>query len=321
MDIINKIRGFNREYINVIGLMDKYILNTQYTMQEVRVLFEISSVKTCRFSYLKEKLVIDGGYLSRIVKKLEKEVLVQRVAADDDLRAMNLSVTKKGEKLIDDLEKESNDSVYKTIQHLNQNQQSEIVESMENISQLLIKKRIFDEPDGITIREELEAGDLGYLIYLHGKLYRDECGYDLAFEGYVAQTFCDFMKRYNEELDQFYLVEDNGVIVGCIGVVAHSKEEAQLRWFLVLPEYRNKGLGKKIFDKALNYCLENKFNLIWLITTQDQQKAIEMYKKNGFELKSKEPLNFGGKQLVEERYELKSRYARNDSDSIDDFLL
>ena len=49
----------------------------------------------------------------------------------------------------------------------------------------------------IIIRNQLHPGDVGYVIHLHGSLYKKEYGYGLEFERYVAKGFVEFLDTYD----------------------------------------------------------------------------------------------------------------------------
>lgn len=156
----------------------------------------------------------------------------------------------------------------------------------------------------ITIRESLNAGDLGYLTYLHAKIYKNECQYDLEFEGYVCKTFYDFTQRYSPERDRIFLAEQDGIIVGSIAILGHSDTEAQLRWFLIEPRLRGIGLGQMLFKRAMAFCEVKGYRKIWLLTTSDQEKATAIYEKEGFKLIREDPQTIWGRVLLERMYEL-----------------
>lgn len=158
--------------------------------------------------------------------------------------------------------------------------------------------------EGFSIREELIPGDLGYLAYLHAKIYHKECGYDLEFEGYVCKTFYEFTNRYSPERDRFFIAEKDGEMIGNIAILGHTQEEAQLRWFLISPECRGFGLGQILFQKAMEFCREKGYEKVWLLTTSDQEKATAMYTREGFEQVSEEAISMWGRELVEKRLEL-----------------
>src|SRR5215218_312072 len=95
---------------------------------------------------------------------------------------------------------------------------------------------------GITIRTQLKPGDMGFIIYMHGWLYKQEYDYGIAFETYVAQGFCEFQNQYDPEKDCVWICEANNAIVGFMLLMHRPSNAAQLRFFLLLPEYRGIGL-------------------------------------------------------------------------------
>jgi GNAT superfamily N-acetyltransferase len=154
------------------------------------------------------------------------------------------------------------------------------------------------------IRRELKPGDLGYLIYLHGSLYAKENKYDQTFEAYVAHGLVEFVKAFNPYRDRIWLAEVEGRIVGSIAIVRSTKLEAQLRWYLVHPDYRGKGLGKILIQEALNFCKDRKYNSVFLWTTSELTTAANIYTQAGFKKKEVKSHNVWGKFLAEEKYEL-----------------
>jgi N-acetylglutamate synthase-like GNAT family acetyltransferase len=53
-------------------------------------------------------------------------------------------------------------------------------------------------------------------------------------------------------------------IVGCVAVMRHSEEEAQLRWLLVHPDARERDLGRRLISEALNFCREAGYARVYL---------------------------------------------------------
>ncbi|MNI76554.1 Acetyltransferase YpeA [compost metagenome] len=131
-----------------------------------------------------------------------------------------------------------------------------------------------------------------------------ECGYNHLFEAYVCKTFYDLLQTYNPDRDRFWLAEADGEIVGCIAVIGHSNEKAQLRWFILHPDYRRMGIGKKLFHEAIRHCRERGFQHIFLETTDDQKAAIHMYVQAGFKKIAEQENESWGVRNVEQTYEL-----------------
>jgi len=154
------------------------------------------------------------------------------------------------------------------------------------------------------IRSSLRPGDLGYLIHLHGILYAKEYGWDYTFEGYVAESLARFALRFDARRDCLWIAELGRQIVGSVGIVGESSSEAQLRWFLVHPTQRGRGLGQDLLDKAIRFCRDHEFKSVFLWTVSDLKAAAHLYQLAGFRKTEEKTHQLWGNTLTEERYDL-----------------
>lgn len=155
-----------------------------------------------------------------------------------------------------------------------------------------------------TLRNSIRPGDLGYLTFLHGVVYAKEYGYDVGFEAYVADGLANFIESFNPKKDRIWLVETNHKIVGSIAIVGRSEHTAQLRWFLVHPDYRGRGLGKRLLRAALRFC-KRRYNAVFLWTTSELNAARGLYINAGFRKTRETRHRIWGKMIKEERYDLR----------------
>ncbi|MEJ2004830.1 MAG: GNAT family N-acetyltransferase [Cyclobacteriaceae bacterium] len=155
----------------------------------------------------------------------------------------------------------------------------------------------------LTIRTQLKPGDLGYITYLHGKIYAEEYGYGLGFEGYVAESMAEFSRIFDPERGGVWICEVNGRIVGFLSLVNRG-DAAQLRYFILEKDFRGKGLGKKLMDMFMERLHSLGYRKAYLMTSNDLPAAAALYRKYGFMLISEEPSDLFGKPIVLQRYEL-----------------
>jgi peptidyl-dipeptidase Dcp len=157
--------------------------------------------------------------------------------------------------------------------------------------------------DDIAIRCELKSGDLGYITYLHGLLYKSEFGYGIPFEAYVAKSLGEFYEDYDPSKDRVWICEHDGNIVGSL-FLRHDGDAAQLRYFLINPDYRGLGLGKKLMDLYMDYLQASGYSSSYLWTTHELSAAASLYKRHGFALVEEKPSSKFGKQVKMQKYEL-----------------
>lgn len=156
-----------------------------------------------------------------------------------------------------------------------------------------------------TLRHTLRPGDIGYLTYLHGVVYAREYKHDITFEAYVADGIADFIQSFKHKRDRIWLADANQRIIGSIAIVGRSPREAQLRWFLVHPDYRGEGIGKRLLKEALRFCKRRKYNAIFLWTTSELDAARHLYTDIGFRKTGEVKHRIWGKITKEERYDLR----------------
>ncbi len=145
----------------------------------------------------------------------------------------------------------------------------------------------------ISIRTQLKPGDIGYVIYLHGALYSKEYGYGIQFESYVAKGLCEFYEKYNPQRNRVWLCEHNDRMIGFL-LLMDRGEAAQLRYFLIEPEYRGIGLGSKLLNLYMDFLRECDYKAAYLWTTHELSTASFLYKRLGFQLtEEKESTAFG----------------------------
>jgi len=155
----------------------------------------------------------------------------------------------------------------------------------------------------IRIRNTLQPGDIGYLIYLHGKLYSEEYGFNLFFESFVAESFSEFYSNHNPQQDRIWICEDNGKIIGSLFLVDRN-EAAQLRYFLIQKEYRGLGLGKLLMKNYMKSFRDGGYTLSYLWTVDILDSATSLYQRYGFKLSEEFASTRFGVSLKEQKYEL-----------------
>ena len=140
-EMIDKIRGFNRFYTNIIGLLDQHYLDSPFSLTEGRVLYEICNTEDCSAKKIRESLVIDEGYLSRILDNFVKQGLIKKTRSPKDGRLWIILPTEKGKREFAKLNDNSNRLIAQMVERLSEEKQAELLYRMEGIRALLEKAR------------------------------------------------------------------------------------------------------------------------------------------------------------------------------------
>jgi ribosomal protein S18 acetylase RimI-like enzyme len=167
--------------------------------------------------------------------------------------------------------------------------------------------------EAVDIRDHLRVGDIGEIARLHGTLYHAERGHGLAFEALVAAGLAEFFQQYDAARDRVWICENNEQIVGSLFLM-HRPEGAQLRFFLLHPDYRGIGLGELLmsqFAEALEACA---YRHAFLWTTRELEAAAALYRRHGFELVEERWSTRFGRGLFEQKFEWSAADGGGDED-------
>jgi GNAT superfamily N-acetyltransferase len=134
------------------------------------------------------------------------------------------------------------------------------------------------------IRHQLQPGDIGAVVRLHGTVYAVEQGWGHAFEAYVAEGLGRFAASLDPTRDRLWIAETGSDVVGSIAIVDQGDGTAQLRWFVVDPRARGQGLGGQLLAAALSFCRERRHTNVFLWTVSELHAAAHLYRRAGFEL-------------------------------------
>src|SRR5436190_16590974 len=115
---ISSIRRFNRFFTRQIGVLREGLLHSPYSLTEARILFELAHRDNLTASDLGRELGLDGGYLSRILARLEQQGLIDKVRSENDGRQRLLRLTADGQSAFALLDQRSRDEVSEMLNDL-----------------------------------------------------------------------------------------------------------------------------------------------------------------------------------------------------------
>ncbi|HEY1897454.1 MAG TPA: MarR family winged helix-turn-helix transcriptional regulator, partial [Terracidiphilus sp.] len=91
-----RFRRFNRMYTRYIGTLDEGFLNSQFSLAEGRILYELANRAQPTASEIAAELGLDAGYLSRVLRKFQQRGLLNKRASARDRRSAILRLTAHG---------------------------------------------------------------------------------------------------------------------------------------------------------------------------------------------------------------------------------
>ncbi len=297
-DQIADIQGFNKVYQNLLKQIDSAILKTGYTLTEKDVLLEISKTERCTANILIQQLNIDRSYMSRMIAKFEKHGLIEKTQSQTDSRIRYIRLTELGRKEINRLSDIQSTHIGAIFNKLSDEDQHTVWQSM-----VLIRNKLSDANDVITIRPFTQS-DIEYVISRHKTLYYAERHLSGTFSAYVDEIVYRFVDNFNARTDCLKILECNGVPAGSIAIAKVDEETAQLRFFMLEPEMRQRGYGNRLMDMALEFCRDKGYKKVFLLTITAQVIARHVYETHGFHKVSSNDKSEWGDGVIEERWEV-----------------
>lgn len=158
--------------------------------------------------------------------------------------------------------------------------------------------------NAVVVRTYVEK-DIDYVITRHRKLYEDEYKFSKEFSDYVEKYVLKFHEHHDETRENMWIIEVNGKTSGVIALVKVDDDTAQLRWFLIEPEVRGKGLGHNLMKTLIEFSEERGYKHIFLWTVNILEAARHLYNSYGFKLtESIENTSWTDNVIFEERWDL-----------------
>ena len=298
---IAAVRRFNRFYTRRIGALEDRYLHSSFSLTEARVLFELAHRERTSASALVSDLVLDPGYLSRMLRAFGRRGLVTRSVSPEDRRTSVLALTARGRQAFARLDTTARREIGAMLKAVPRTSQGRLVGAMRTIEASL-------EPESAPGRVKLRThrpGDMGWVVERHGALYWEEYGWDERFEALVASIVAKFIEHLDAKRERCWIAELDGERVGSVFCVRQSDTIAKLRLLLVEPSARGHGIGKRLVDECIAFARSAGYRELVLWTNDVLVAARRIYERAGFTLVKTERHTSFGKRLVGETWRIR----------------
>jgi DNA-binding MarR family transcriptional regulator/GNAT superfamily N-acetyltransferase len=296
-------RRFNRMYTRFIGTLNEGLLNSDYSLAEARVLYELANRVAPKASDIAEGLGVDPAYLSRMLGKFERAGLLRKKASEQDGRYAELMLTAKGQSAFKKLNALSQGQAHTILQDLAPAARTELIHCMQSIESILMK---VDRNRPPFILRPHRVGDMGWVVYRESVGYAEQYGWDNTFEALVAGIVDGFVTNFDAGRERCWMAEIDGQNVGHVFLVKHPSEPktAKLRLLFVEPCARGLGLGDALVNECIRFARTAGYRKVVLWTQSILTSAHRIYKKAGFRLMKEEPHHSFGHDLIGQEWEL-----------------
>lgn len=294
------VRKFNRFHTKLVGALDEGLLKSEFSLVQVRLMYELNHGDNLAASDLMEFLKLDRGYLSRLIAALEAKGMIEKTPDVKNGKRLVITLTDHGRLISQQLEQSSSNQVAQLLAPLTQTAQRQLVRSMEHIQKLLDPS----EPEPSYILRDPEPGDMGWIVHRHGVLYTQEQNWDVSFEGVVAEIVAQYLKNYNPKRERCWIVEHAGQVAGSVFVTEGNQDTAKLRLLYVEPNARGLGIGQRLVSECIKFAKAKNYKRLTLWTHSIQTSAGKIYEAQGFKMVEQSELDVFGHKLERQNWEL-----------------
>lgn len=275
---IGAVRQFNRFYTRFAGVLDPRFLDTDMSLVEARVLYEVATRNAPVAREIQDVLGIDAGYLSRIIGRMQGRGWISR-GRGADARLRPITLTSKGRAAFAELDERQRDQVAESIAGLAEADQSTLVAALGTARTLLGTGQAED----YSIRT-FRAGDMGMVTARQAILYDEGWGWGAPMEALLGEVTSGFLKNFKPGREQCWIAERAGVMAGSIFLVDAGGDVAQLRLLYVEPWARGLGIGQELVRRCTDFARDAGYGELMLWTHTVLESARRIYEAAGFRI-------------------------------------
>jgi DNA-binding MarR family transcriptional regulator/N-acetylglutamate synthase-like GNAT family acetyltransferase len=275
---VAELRSFNRFYTQRIGVLTDRYLGQDRPLAEARLLFEIGS-DGARVHSLRERLGLDSGYLSRLLRSLERSGLVETVAAGGpDARRKLARPTPAGRAELAEINRRSDVAMARAVEGLDEPQLHELVTALATVERLLAPSA-----PGRAGRPTIRRAVAGDADAIAGVLLRAFAEQETAFTpaAFAVSTPDPAALAERIATDPVWVAEQDRRVVGTVSAAPHPPS-LFVRSLAVLPEARGSGLAALLLAEAERCARRLGLDRLELDTTPFQTAAARVYERFGF---------------------------------------
>jgi DNA-binding MarR family transcriptional regulator/predicted GNAT family N-acyltransferase len=271
-DQVEQVRRFNRLVTRRIGALSDDYLSRGRPLGEARLIFEVGAAGGTDLGRLRSMLGLDSGYMSRLLRSLEAQEMVEVRRKVGDGRAREVIPTAKGRKEFAAYDSRSAKLAQSVLSPLNEAQRERLVAAMAEVEQLI-------RASFVTIAEESPRSADGRWCreqYFAELAQRFDGGFDIA-TGDPSDS-ADLLPPSGS----FVVARLEGEPVGCGGLKTLDAGTGEVKRVWTAASARGIGVAGRIMQWLEQRAREMGFSVVRLDTNKSLTEAQALYRKLGY---------------------------------------
>jgi DNA-binding MarR family transcriptional regulator/GNAT superfamily N-acetyltransferase len=269
-DATATLRRFNRIYTQRNGVLDESFLGTGFPVGVSPLLWEVGP-DGATVRDLRERLGLDSGYLTRMLRRLTDDGLADVRPDPADRRRRLVSLTRKGRAAWRRLDQRSEDLARGLVDPLTERQRQRLTDALATADLLVRAATVQLRAVPVTDPAAVEA--VGH--YFAELDRRFPGGFDAGEGAHDAETMA-------EGAGVFVVATSDGRPVACGGVQRIGDGVGEIKRMWVDPAWRGAGLGSRMLRRLEAEAARLGHTRVVLDTNETLAEAIAMYERAGY---------------------------------------
>ena len=306
-DRIDSMRAAARDIVRELGFMQKGLAGTDLSPSAVHTIIELGYGTVATASDLSDVLHLEKSSVSRLVRKLTQDGLVEHAPNPADGRSRRLGLTQAGQALLAQLERFGRQQLKTAMAQLAPGDIKQ-VETGLSLFAMALKNQVTPRTEtsaDVTLHTGYRPGMIAAVTGLHASYYATNYGFGSVFEQKVAREMSEFMGRIDRPSNATFSAYHGDALLGSVSLDGEDLEDgvAHLRWFIVGPQAQGLGIGHRLLEHFTSFADQTGFERTRLWTFKGLDAARHLYEKHGFSLIQETPGTQWGREVAEQIFE------------------
>jgi ribosomal protein S18 acetylase RimI-like enzyme len=269
--MVDQVRRFNRTVTQRIGALNDAFLSRDRPLGQARLLWEIGPDGS-DIRWLRSRLDLDSGYLSRLLRSLEDDglVAVEQSGADGRIRTARLTSHGLAERAV--LDQRSDDAARSILGPLSLRQRTRLVTAMADVERLLVASAV-----QVTVCDPRRPDARSCLRAYFSELARR---FDSGFD--PARSISADDEELTPPAGLLLVATLHSEPAGCAALKFHDDGPAEIKRMWVAPAVRGLGLGRRLLTDLEAHAATRQVRTLRLETNRVLDEAIGLYRAAGY---------------------------------------
>lgn len=279
--LTSSIRNSSREIVRELGFLENPYQSLGLSIAQVHLMLECETLGALNQNDLAKNLKVNKSYISRLVKQLVNLELVNSDKVVHDQRSQLISLTQKGQKLLEQVNQMATQQVESALTYLSDQQKDTLIEGLNCYAKALKRARLLRD---VTLRKIEPKDNLALDTLI--KHILTAFGANKPGFAYADRELTSMFESYQSDNKIYYIAEKEGKLLGGsgFGPLEGAPHIAELKKMYLSTEARGLGLGDELLKILINEAKKCGYQQLYLETLSTMTAAIALYQKYGFKI-------------------------------------